>query len=390
MNGDLYKKFPWDIALIKRCKLLRDYIKKGYKIAVLLYGVSDDSTFRYRVYNIFEATKEEKSRWKTVFFFMHEIDVLIPYLNDVKILSLIRIQWSFELQKLVYSAKKCNVKIVFDTDDLVFDISYVPLLMNTLNTPHTQENYEYWFTYVSRIGLTASLCSGATTTNSYLGTLITDNLKIPFQVIPNSLNKGQLNISLEVCQKKKHNKRNSNFIIGYFSGSPSHINDFQVCSGEVIELMKHYNDISLLVVGYMEFPNYMKEFINNGRVIFHPFVNYLELQRLIGGVDVNIAPLVNNTFTNCKSELKFFEAAVVDTLTCATPTHVFKKSIQQRKTGYLCNSSEWYDTLEQVYLDRELTKQIVADAHSYVKEHYCGSTFLKAINDTYDYFADNL
>ena len=199
MNGELNNKFPWNITLIERCKFLRKCIREGYNIAVLLYGVPDDSTFRYRAYNIFEATKGEKSNWKTVFFFMHELDVIFPYLKYIDILSLIRIQWTFELQELIYAAKKCNVIIIFDTDDLVFATSYVPLLMNTLNVAHTQQNYEYWFTYVSRIGLTASLCSGATTTNNYLGNLITDNLGIPFQVIPNSLNLGQLQISSVAC-----------------------------------------------------------------------------------------------------------------------------------------------------------------------------------------------
>ncbi len=59
----------------------------------------------------------------------------------------------------------------------------------------------------------------------------------------------------------------------------------------------------------MEFPEEMQPFIEEGRITFAPFVDFVELQRLIAEVDVNIFPLVQNTFTNCKSQLKFFEAA---------------------------------------------------------------------------------
>ena len=35
----------------------------------------------------------------------------------------------------------------------------------------------------------------------------------------------------------------------------------------------------------------------------------------------------NNKFTNCKSELKFFEAAIAETVTVASPTFNYKNAI---------------------------------------------------------------
>ena len=58
-------------------------------------------------------------------------------------------------------------------------------------------------------------------------------------------------------------------------------------------------------------------------------------QRLIAEVEINISPLKENQFTNCKSELKFFEAAACGTLTLASPTYAFKKSIVHGVTGFL-------------------------------------------------------
>ena len=42
------------------------------------------------------------------------------------------------------------------------------------------------------------------------------------------------------------------------------------------------------------------------------FVPYQELQYKIGSVDLNVIPLQKHEFNNCKSELKYFEASIVD------------------------------------------------------------------------------
>jgi hypothetical protein len=56
--------------------------------------------------------------------------------------------------------------------------------------------------------------------------------------------------------------------------------------------------------------------------------------RLIARTEVNIAPLLDNVLTNCKSELKYFEAAVADTITIARRTRFLTRS----KTGKLALS----------------------------------------------------
>ena len=70
------------------------------------------------------------------------------------------------------------------------------------------------------------------------------------------------------------------------------------------------------------------------RIEFYPLQDFMNFQRLIAEVEINIAPLQDNTFTNCKSELKFFEAAICGTLTLATPTFSFRNSIVHGTTGF--------------------------------------------------------
>ena len=66
-------------------------------------------------------------------------------------------------------------------------------------------------------------------------------------------------------------------------------------------------------------------------------------------VDINIVPLVNNEFSNCKSELKYFETAIVGTPTCATPSFTYSSAIENGENGYLCEKGEWLRAFEKLY-----------------------------------------
>jgi len=73
----------------------------------------------------------------------------------------------------------------------------------------------------------------------------------------------------------------------------------------------------------------------------------LNLQRVIGDVEINVVPLQDNEFANCKSELKYFEAAIVGTVTIATPTFTYREAIDDGRNGYLATAQQWTDILQE-------------------------------------------
>lgn len=375
---------PWEIALQQRMHELNQHLNKGYKVALYMYEKADTSTFRYRVYNVYQSLQEDKE-WKIVYFFEDEMQLLYDYLDKVDLINIVRMRWTFQLDEFISRAKLKCTPIVFDVDDLVFNIEYLPLLTNTLNVNFANErDYEYWFSYIARMQYTASKVDGFITTNAFLGEQLKKKFGKEYGIIKNYLNKEQIFVSEKHLKNKK--KYESPFIIGYFSGTPSHINDFKIVSREIVELLKQYEDIQLKVVGFMEFDADLRPLIEKGRITFHPLVDFIELQRLIAEVDVNIIPLVNNTFTNCKSELKFFEAAVVGTISCATPTYIYKSIIEHGVNGFLCNQGQWYRTIEDIYLGRVDKDDIVSEAREYVYTHYTGSNVVDEIHKALDKF----
>ncbi|MEO6785695.1 MAG: glycosyltransferase, partial [Chthoniobacteraceae bacterium] len=105
-------------------------------------------------------------------------------------------------------------------------------------------------------------------------------------------------------------------------------------------------------------------------VEFIPFQNFINLQCSIGECEVNIAPLQDNLFTNCKSELKFFEAAVVGTVTIATPTFTLADAIEDARDGFLAKAFEWESKLDEVIRTHDSLGELSVRARETCREKY--------------------
>ena len=62
-------------------------------------------------------------------------------------------------------------------------------------------------------------------------------------------------------------------------------------------------------------------------------------------------PLQHNLFTNCKSELKYFEAAAIGTATIASPTFAFRHAIEDGVNGWLATAPYWEERIGAALAD---------------------------------------
>lgn len=380
---------PWLIPLTQRQNEARAALRAGKKLALMLYPSPDGSTFRYRGYNLYRAT-QQSDQWQLIYFFLDEIDTLTTLLPEAHLLIYARLKtWNPQLDQLANLAHSHNIKVINDLDDCVCGTKHIKELFNI--TSPDQIDWDYWIKTCAHFELIAENVDGFIATNEYLGKILsTDHDNKPYQVIPNSLNSEQISYSADLAQHKLSAPEHPNFTLGYFSGSNTHAADLNEIYPELLQLLHDYPDIKLKIVGKMNLPDSVQPLIDRQQITFHPLVNFLELQRLISEVEVNLAPLVDNTFTNCKSELKFFEAAVVHTPTIATPTYSFAHSIKQGETGFLCRPGEWYDQILILKQNRQLSQTIAENAAQYCLAHYSPEAILPQIESTYNFFAGKI
>ncbi len=377
-----------EAALKERIAVLEAAEAEGKRIHLMLYDKPDTSTCRYRCCNLYEWTKKSR-KWQCVYFFADEIQELIPLIKKASLLTLARFRWVRTVDRLVSLARSQGIPVLYDVDDLVFDLADLGVLTDSILGGRENEfELDYWASYVARNSICASMADGFTVTNEYLGSMIAKKYSRPFRVIRNSLNPEQLAVS-EICRREKQEKKRSgSFILGYFSGSPSHKKDLELIGPELERFLGEHRDAELTIVGYMELPDVLKEAAGRKQIHFEPFADYLTLQKLIAGVDVNLVPLQDNVFTNCKSELKFFEAGIVDTLTAASPAFTYRSCIRSGENGFLCGPGEWYPVLEEIYHHKDAMEPMIRRAREESLEFYSGGSFVSEAERAYDSFVE--
>ena len=376
---------PWDISLEARKREFIKAKKQGRKLAIILYSSEDlASSFRYRAYNIYQATKNSK-KWQLIYFFTSEIESIMQLIPESNLVILGRIhKWSIKYDEFVFLARSNHLKVLLDLDDCVCGQSHIKEMFNVVSPDSVDQ--DYWLSASANIELLANLTDGFITTNDFLGKLLSrTHHQKPYKVIPNFLNQQQIIYSSNLPPKDINSE--STFTIGYFSGSHTHLTDFESVYAELLQLLKDYEDIKIRIVGMLSLPQSASYYLKSGRIEIKPIVDYLTLQKLISEVNLNIAPLADNIFANCKSELKFFEAAIVRTPTLASPTAAFKSAIQNSKTGFLCRPGEWYDTILKLRNDQELSKTVSNNAYNYCLEKYSPDYNIATIERVYDYYS---
>ena len=329
------------------------------------YELPDSSTFRYRAYNMIQALQQSKSGISAAYFHKEELDRFDRIVDHSDVLVICRASYSDKLSRMITRARNKGKLVFYDVDDLIFNPAYVHLVLNTLNQDIDDAFVStHWFAHFGMQAATLSLCDQAITTNEFLASRIRSYAQKTVSVIPNFLNMEQMEVSQKIFQAKKTCgfERDHQIHLGYFSGSPTHSKDLMIMTDALLELMKKDPRIILRIVGYMNTKGPLDQFA--ARIERLPLQDFVNLQRLIGDVEVNLVPLQDNEFTNCKSELKYFEAGIAGTATIASPTFTYAGSIRDGENGVLAKSYEWYEKIQSL-IDQIDNLPVIADkAHA--------------------------
>ena len=357
-------------------------LQSKQKNIIYVKDVFDNSTFRYRTYNVMESLKNSEKYYVTCFL-ISELYSIYNILDKIDLVILQRAKWSFELESFIRVLKNRKIKIIYDMDDLIYHTKYVPKYLNSIGD-YREFAIDSFFALSKRYEMIASISDGFIVTTNSLKRHITSDFKKPVWVLSNFLNLEQEKESKKIVQMKKNTYRDDKFVIGYFSGSNSHQRDLEIVESAIIELMKKYDNIYLKIVGFMNLSDRLQEWKKKGRIIFDKFVPYQELQYKIASVDVNIIPLQKHEFNECKSELKYFEASIVDTISVATNNEVYSDIIEDGVDGYLSGEMDWYEKLEYIYLNYDKMEKIRKIAREKCYHNYGNENMKKKVINLYD------
>ncbi|HPN54810.1 MAG TPA: glycosyltransferase [Candidatus Moranbacteria bacterium] len=336
---------------------------KSGDILFVSSGAVGDS-WRYRVKNVSEELKLYGILSSIV---IQENFWLSDLVDKYKVFIFHRVQKTGKISKLIEKIKEQGKEIIFETDDLVFNLKDIKDQDFFINANALEKEF-----YENGVGaeiffdLYVKTC---TTTTAFLAEKMRESGKQVF-IVPNKLSDEDLETAEKINSKKVTKKTNENFRIGYFSGTHSHNKDFSTIVGALMRIMEKYENVELVLAGPLDIENQLNKFSERIRQL--PFVSRKKHFKNIASIDINLAPLeIGNPFCEGKSELKFFEAGVVKVPTVAAATKTFSDAIADGIDGFVAkNEEEWFAKIEKLILDENFRKEMGEKAYETALQKY--------------------
>jgi GT2 family glycosyltransferase/glycosyltransferase involved in cell wall biosynthesis/SAM-dependent methyltransferase len=291
----------------------------------------------------------------------------IADIDDADVVLLWRTTWCGELERVVPRARRAGAVLLFDVDDLMIDphLATVATIDGIRSQRLTEEEVKHWYALMRRTAKESAAC---TCTTRELARHLR-GIGRPSYVLPNGFSDASLTRSRLAVRLRRQTTHDGLCRIGYATGSRTHQRDFALVAEPLAGLLRA-NDACRFVVyrdalDLDEFPIYDEL---RGQVEFRDVVPLDLLPLELARLDISLAPVeVGNPFCEAKSALKFFEAALVDVPTIASPTEPFRSAITHGVNGLLASdASEWSDALSKLSTDETVRRAMGSAARTSV------------------------
>ena len=324
-------------------------------------GVGDSA--RYRAHHQAEELECQGFKCSVT---IQDNPFLARYAEKFKIFVFHRTLHTPLVAKLIENIKKRQGVILFETDDLVFDIKYLAHMdyyqkMNALEKK----------LYENGVGgeiLRDPYVKTCVTATEYLAKILKTYGK-DVLVSKNKLCKHDLEIA-EKFLEKGTGSRDGFLRLAYFSGTKSHDKDFATIEDALAKILEKYPKTKLFLAGPLDISRKFQRYEDRvERFVFAPRDEHFGN---IAKVDINLAPLEkDNPFCESKSELKWFEAGILGVPTVAVSNQTFSEAIEDGADGFLAGTTdEWVAKIEKLIENADLRKKMGQKAREKILRDY--------------------
>jgi glycosyltransferase involved in cell wall biosynthesis len=253
-----------------------------------------------------------------------------------------RVEWRAEVEMLVERARARGRAIVFDTDDLIFEPDLIGHLAAFDDWPEQERRREA--DKLARYRETLRACDAAIVTTKPLAGFA-DRHVARVEVVFNAVSREMTRLS---DRARRRESPPDVVTIAYLSGTRSHNRDFLEAADAVLWALETYPETRFLAVGKLDLDERFAAW--GKRVERLPIQRWQALPKLLSRADINLAPLEpGNPFTECKSCVKYLEAALVGVPTVASPRPDFVRAIEDGRNGLLAEGpEEWREALRRL------------------------------------------
>lgn len=340
-------------------------------LALCISGVGRDA-MRYRCAHLAEQLAREGYHADVV---TTEQASLSEALARYQIFVLHRVMAAPDYLAFVAEAQRRGKVVIFDTDDLVFDVSLLDQMPGVETFSRVER--QYVADTIRRNGRLLRACDAVTVSTVFLRDyLLRTGAHQRVTFLPNVMSAAMrqgAEDALAAAQASAAapgtgaaSPQHGTVTIGYFSGTSTHNRDFLAAADALLWALERYPQARLQIVGPLMLDQRFAPYDAAGRITRLPLQPWQRLPFLYTSVDMAIAPLErDNPFTEAKSCIKYLEAALCRVPTIASPRSDFRRVIAPGRNGLIADTpAEWRAALAQLIESPDERRMLGAQAYA--------------------------
>ena len=290
-----------------------------------------------------------------------------------------------EAYELIDKAHAMNKKIVYEIDDLLYGVN-----------PQTN-GWTGWNPISEQLGRALKImgmCDAITVTTKRLANeyyLHNKNVK----VLPNYLDADLWNQPSNWTPQDWdafYKKKFDDTIRILWAGASSHKLDLELISDIMTRICEKHPNVQFILFGFRPQDVFPRIPLRNvpcphcgaeGQLVLENGVPLLEYPSKLKSLaaDIGIAPIIENSFSQGKSDLKLKEYAACGIPMVASNIKPYSESLKHDVFGYLATTGkEWYDYLEILIQNAELRQQMGKAARRWYQDNTIDKHIMEWIN----------
>lgn len=337
------------------------------------------------------------SNWNTRYMDMDTLSDRHKWIRELQfadVLYVCRLPASYEVLDLMVYARNLGIPVIYDIDDLVFDeqhfpsplASYAGTINKTLYVHLRLDNPLHRIAMLQADVVTCSTEPLAEQIRSIEGF---DKTVV---VYPNLLSE-ELVINAASVRSGHATPLNlpevenapDSVEIFYGSATKAHKQVFyEVLCPALAIIMASSPGVRVTLIGYFRLPRCLIGFSQRIKLL-QPSPNYMGYIQRLRQADINIAILEQDVFTDCKSELKWFEAGVFGIPSVVTPTATYRHVLHpEDDVLFAVTTEDWIRQINRLVESASLRRQIGESARQHVMAHYRPETGVAILQNLLD------
>jgi glycosyltransferase involved in cell wall biosynthesis len=313
----------------------------------------------------------------------NNVEDFIPTLLGARASVFYRVPATPDIIFAILSAKSLGIKTYYEIDDLIFDSDRYPDDFQTFGGQVEEDDYISLQHGAVLTRFAMSLCDNAIASTPCLKKEMEKHVSSGQGVlIRNGLDpRSDWLISLG---QERGRLQFDEIRIFYGSGTKAHNTDFAELAGPaLLQLMRTNSNIRLIIVGYLQLDLAFNEF--KDRIERYEFIeNIDQYWSILATCDVNIAVLHKTIFNDCKSEIKWLEAAVLQIPSVVSATATYLDVVTHGEDGLIAeNVDDWLDGLTKLISSPSLRQAIGARARLKALQRNSLSTLAGKVADEF-------